>query len=324
MIITDVSKTLLPYFFLKGIGPGTLRAITQVPGFDQCAQDVLVQRVPKLSKALSDPAAWQSALEAADQQQQEAKRLHVQILCEKDPAYPILLKSAKDAPFFLWVRGQMAPNPEQSVAIIGTREPTTHGIEITKRITQHFVEQRWSIVSGLALGCDGVAHQASLDAGGHTVAVMAHGLHTVAPAKHRGLAERILSDGGALVSEFPLGMSAHARMFVQRDRTQAGLAKGVVMIQSDLKGGSLHASRAALKFQRWLAVPYPTDKDLLNKEAKIQANLMISNGDIISKMKLLSCSRQDLQNIRVLRSRADYNLLLDGKAESTSEQLALV
>ncbi|WP_416057819.1 DNA-processing protein DprA [Stenotrophomonas maltophilia] len=238
------------------------------------------------------------------------------ILSPMDKGYPKLLAATKDDPFLLWVRGSLAPNPEKSVAIIGTRQPTEHGRLIAQRITRYFVEQGWSIVSGLALGCDGVAHQEAVDAGGHTTAVLAHGLHTIAPSKHRKLAEDILDAGGALVSQYPIGRAAIAQQFVQRDKTQAGMAQGVIMIQSDLQGGSLHASRASLDYGRWLAVPYPTDQDLGRNEPKIQANLRLADGSGAEKMDLLRLKGDaDLARIIVLRSKDDYSRCLVSKAE---------
>lgn len=319
-MISDTTQKLLPFFFLKGIGPGALRAISQIPRFDQCSIEDLAKRVPRLAKALAIPEAWSIAQEKAEYQIREAHLQKIQIICPKDSEYPSLLRETKDSPFFLWVRGRLAQDTLGAVAVIGTREPTEHGIEITKRITKFFVDQRWSVISGLALGCDVIAHLAALDCGGHTVAVMAHGLQTVAPAKHKGIAERIVESGGALVSEFPIGMTAQPRMFVQRDSTQAGLAQGVVMIQSDLKGGSLHASRAALKYQRWLAVPYPTEKDRMHDEPKIQANLLLSSNETTEKVKLLSCTRTDLKNIRILKSRLDYGSMLSPSFDQMADQ----
>jgi DNA processing protein len=182
---------------------------------------------------------------------------------------------------------------------------------ITRRITDFFCSQRWSVVSGLALGCDGIAHRAAIEAGGHTVAVLAHGLQTVSPSQHRKLAEEILSSGGALVSEYRFGQGAMPNQFVKRDRTQAGLSRGVVMIQSDLKGGSLHASRAALDYERWLAVPYPTAADQQANEPKIQANLMIANsGADIDRANLLKCHISRLSKVIVLRAREEYPQLV--------------
>ena len=139
------------------------------------------------------------------------------------------------------------------------------------------------------------------------MAVLAHGLQTIAPSKHRKLAEDILNAGGALVSQYPIGRDAIPQQFVQRDKTQAGLAQGVVMVQSDLQGGSLHASRASIEYGRWLAVPYPTEQDRGRDEPKIQANLMLSDGSDAERLDLLR--RKDnsgLDRILVLRGKEDY------------------
>ncbi|MCK6844201.1 DNA-processing protein DprA [Klebsiella pneumoniae] len=219
------------------------------------------------------------------------------------------------------VGGDTTSYSNHSVAIIGTREPTAHGVQIAQRISRFFAERGSSIVSGLALGCDAIAHETALRCGGHTVAVLAHGLQMISPSKHKDLAERILESGGALVSEYPFGQSVQAQQFVKRDKTQAGLADGVVMIQSDLKGGSLHASRAALEYGRWLAVPYPTDRDRANDEPKIQANLLIADGAPGPKTALLRCRESALSHIVVLRSKEDYQRLLETEpARPTSSE----
>jgi DNA processing protein len=158
----------------------------------------------------------------------------------------------------------------------------------------------------LALGCDAIAHSTALRAKGHTLAVLAHGLQTLVPTQHQSLADAILAGGGALLSEFPFGRPPIAQQFVKRDSTQAGLAQGVVMIQSDVRGGSLHASRAALDYQRWLAVPYPTDKDLEKAEPKIQANLLLAHGTPHQKADLLRCAPEALDHVMILRGRDDY------------------
>jgi DNA processing protein len=171
---------------LSGIGPATLRKATQVFGFEDKSVDQLGSEVPAIGRASAPAGAWSKALELAEEQVDLAERCGARILSPLDAEYPKLLAATKDDPFLLYVRGDLAPSPEKSVAIIGTREPTPHGEIIATRITQFFVEQGWSVVSGLALGCDAIAHRAAIDAGGHTVAVLAHGLQTIAPAKHRG------------------------------------------------------------------------------------------------------------------------------------------
>lgn len=326
--ISKKTERLLALSMLKGVGPAALRKISAFPDFETLAIEDLSQLIPSLSKPLLETGAWDRARADSNTQVEEAKRLEARVLSPLDIDYPTLLAATKDDPFLIFVRGRLAPNSTKSVAIIGTREPTEHGTLIAQRISSFFAAEQWSIVSGLAIGCDGLAHQAALDANGHTVAVMAHGLHTVAPARHRKLANDILAAGGALVSEYRFGQAAQPQQFVKRDRTQAGMAQGVVMVQSDLKGGSLHASRAALDYQRWLAVPYPTARDRKNHEPKIQANLMISDGQPEQKQDLLRCRNDNLNQIIVLHSKDDYSTLLNqnylAKGRISVEQISLI
>jgi len=259
--ISSATLVLLTLSMLKGVGPAALKKAAALSGFIDMPVEQMAVSIPAIDKALLEPDAWMLAQEAAAAQVDEAQRHQARILSALDADYPPLLAATKDDPFILFVKGTLAQPSERSVAVIGTREPTMHGQRIAARIVEFFVEQNWSIVSGLAVGSDTVAHQAALDAGGHTVAVLAHGLQMIAPAKHKKLAADILDAGGALVSEYRFGQTVRSQQYVKRDRTQAGLAQGVVMIQSDIKGGSLYASRASLDYGRWLAVPYPTEKD---------------------------------------------------------------
>lgn len=312
--ISPATGKLLALSMLRGIGPATLRRMAGMANFETATPESLSHEFSANSTILRDSQAWSLALDEAEQQTEKAQRHNARILSPLDPDYPKLLSATKDDPFLLFVRGTFAPEPTQSVAVIGTREPTHHGTIIAQRITQYLAEQGWSTVSGLAKGCDAIAHQAALDGSGHTVAVLAHGLHTVAPKTNLRLAEDILDKGGALVSEYRFGVEPRPEFFVKRDRIQAGLAQGVVMIQSDLKGGSLHASRAALDYGRWLAVPYPTDPDRLNREPKVQANMIIAEGSEQERAELLRCPATALARIFILRSRQDYAGMLSNKS----------
>lgn len=306
-LISSATLKLLALSMLKGVGPAALKKVAAIASFEGMAVDDLGRIVAQVGRALDADAdlLWSMAQDAAHKQIAAAKLHGARILSPLDLDYPSLLAETKDDPFILYVKGSLAKDPLKSVAIIGTREPTTTGVVIAQRVARTFAEQGWSIVSGLALGCDALAHQAALDAGGHTVAVLAHGLQMISPSRHNELAQAILDAGGALVSEYPFGQAAQPQQFVKRDRTQAGMAQGVVMIQSDVKGGSLHASRAALDYERWLAVPYPTMKDLQNGEPKVQGNLVIADGGVQERAALLRCKVSALDRILVLRERAD-------------------
>ena len=310
--ISAETGKVLALSMLSGIGPATLRKIAAAPDFRRANSDEWAAQVPALERALNVKAAWAQAREKAEEQVAWAERLDARILSPLDPEYPPLLAATRDDPFLIFVRGKLAQDPSKSVAVIGTREPTTDGETIAQRIVQYFAERGWSTVSGLAIGCDAIAHRTVLDAKAHTVAVLAHGLQTIAPKQHEDLAEDILASGGALLSEFPFGRSPIPQQFVKRDRTQAGLAQGVVMIQSDLRGGSLHASRAAVLYARWLAVPYPTDKDRKAADPKIQANLVLADGRSVDKADLLRCDPPALDHLIILRSRDDYARMMAG------------
>jgi DNA processing protein len=143
------------------------------------------------------------------------------------------------------------------------------------------------------------------------VAVLAHGLHMVAPSCNGGLAQRIIDAGGALVSEYAFGQPAQAGQYVQRDRIQAGMARAVVMIQSCLNGGSLHASRAGLLYGRWLIIPYPTQRDVEQNRSAVEANLILSNADDEKVISVLKCESKDLERIIILNGRDDYSRMIE-------------
>lgn len=142
------------------------------------------------------------------------------------------------------------------VAVVGSRRPTAYGEQITYQIVSELARAGVVIVSGLALGIDGIAHRAALDAGGTTVAVLAHGLDQIYPAQHRGLAKEILASGGALVSEYDVGTEPFKGNFVERNRIIAGLCEATLVTEAAEKSGSLITAHRALKFGRTvMAVP---------------------------------------------------------------------
>jgi DNA processing protein len=128
---------------------------------------------------------------------------------------------------------------------------------VARRIAGLLAERGWSIISGLALGVDAIAHEAALAARGHTVAVLANGLDAVYPKKNAELADRILAAGGAWLSEQPFGTPAIARNLIQRDRLQSGMSVATIVMQTDVVGGSMHTVRYTLMQGRRLVAPVP-------------------------------------------------------------------
>src|SRR5690625_2851923 len=306
-IVTKDTLELLAYSTLQGVGAVTLRKVALSKNSAEQAEDELHFRIPIIKKALSKKGAWEKATDEANRQVELAKENKSRIISIHDEDFPPLLKElAKknmDVPVLLFIKGRLAKESNNAVAIVGTRKPTKAGEIITERISRYFIDQGWSLVSGLALGCDAIAHDTAVKSEAHTVAVLAHGLHMVAPKSNQRLADEIIATGGALISEYPFGHGALAPNFVRRDRIQAALAQGVIMVQSDLDGGSLHAARAALKYDRWLAVPCPIKRDLQNQEKVVRANLLLTQGAEEEVAKLLNCDLERLEKLNVLKSR---------------------
>jgi DNA processing protein len=284
---------------------GMLLRLSLVPGLsnDALRKAALLQgpdTLEKLDARLSSDSEltenWKRAADEATEQINQATAKDARIIGIQDNEYPLLLRETPDAPLVIFVLGNLR-NDSQAVAVIGTRSPTRAGEVIAWRTSRFFAKSGWSIVSGLALGCDSVAHQSAIAHGAHTVAVLAHGLQTILPRSNAKLADSILSNGGALLSEYRFGTAAKSYQYVHRDRIQAGLAQGVVLVQSSASGGSLHASRAAIAYKRWLAVPRPTDVDLLKNPESVEANRILTQGTDSERASLLRVTETQLQGV---------------------------
>ncbi|MGH7920190.1 MAG: DNA-processing protein DprA [Candidatus Dormibacteraceae bacterium] len=152
--------------------------------------------------------------------------------------------------------GTWPPPPGPRVAVVGARRPTHYGEAVAERLGQDLGRAGAVVVSGLALGIDAAAHTGALDAGAATVAVLGTGVDIVYPARNRDLAQRILEEGGALVSEFPDGTPPRRGHFPRRNWTMAGLSQAVVVVEAAVGSGALIAAEAALALGRTvLAVP---------------------------------------------------------------------
>jgi DNA protecting protein DprA len=184
---------------------------------------------------------------------------HLTIIGAFDPEYPPALSTIPNAPAVIWVRGNLRTE-QRNVAIVGTRHPTEFGKRIASLAATHSVSLGFGVVSGLALGVDAIAHEATLDAGGYTVAVLAGSLDTPQPQRNRSLAERILHSGGALICETLPDAIPAANTLVARNRIQSGLAVATIIAQSGIPGGTLHTARFAIEQDRRLIVPRPVGK----------------------------------------------------------------
>lgn len=193
---------------------------------------------------------WKKALEIMEISQQH----NIKIISGNSPYYPKYLSLIPNPPALLHISGNIDALNQDCIAIIGTRKPTNYGIAAARKLGALFAEKGYVIVSGLAEGIDSAAHRGALDVNGETVAVMAHGLDSVYPSKNKELADNIIENNGALVSEYPWGTTINRSYFVARDRIQSGLSLGVFVIETDVKGGTMHTVKFCEEQKRTLIV----------------------------------------------------------------------
>ena len=171
------------------------------------------------------------------------------VLTVGDADYPPRLLQTADPPLLLYVQGQVGKLNEAAVAVVGSRHPTAQGEDNARAFGRALSAQGLLVVSGLALGIDGAAHEGALEGSAGTVAVVGNGLDRIYPPRHRELARRI-AEHGALVSEFAPGTPALPEHFPQRNRIIAGLSLGTLVVEAALRSGSLITARLALEAGR--------------------------------------------------------------------------
>jgi DNA processing protein len=177
------------------------------------------------------------------------QREGMQILTVLDPGYPTNLRSVHNRPPFVFVRGDLRPEDDRSIAVVGTRRASAEGLQQASRIAGALADARFTVVSGLAMGVDAAAHTSALERGRRTVAVIGTGLRRAYPAEHGALQERIAS-AGAVVSQFWPDAPPTKTSFPMRNVVMSGLALGTVVIEASHTSGAKMQARFALEHGR--------------------------------------------------------------------------
>lgn len=245
--MTQERRAAIALSYLTGVGPirakrllakaGSFAGVFELP--DDTLQDIGVPEAAR--RQLGDG----SALVAADRELESIERYGVEVIDCLSERYPKRLSDASDGPVVLYYRGTAPLDAPRTVGVVGTRKPTPHGRDACERLVEELRDYNVTTISGLAYGVDIAAHEASLRQGVPTIAVLAHGLAEIYPTAHRATAQRMVEEGGGLLTEYPCGVRSRKTFFPQRNRIISALSDALVVVESAQRGGSMITANLA-------------------------------------------------------------------------------
>lgn len=250
-------KFWVAFSLVKGIGAVRFRALLNYFGDLETAWQASPKALMQagLSEKMVGRLIEVRETKDPDKMIQWIAQQNIQVLTWEDGSYPSLLKEIDQPPPVLYVKGEIQQDNDQSVAIVGTRKVTPYGRQVTEEVADYLARNGFTIVSGLARGIDGIAHQTALNAGGKTYAVLGCGVEQVYPPEHKKLAEQII-ENGALISDYPPGTKPDAANFPPRNRIISGLSQITVVVEAgETSGALITATFAADQGRDVLAVP---------------------------------------------------------------------
>ena len=239
-----------------------------------------LEAVPQVGNVLAEKFAKGIKNAKLDVEWTLLRQHGVQVFVNGHDGYPPRLTTLENAPHLLYCKGEMLPTDEKSIGIVGSRSCTSYGKRMTQLLAEGLARMGWTVVSGLARGIDGVAHQSALEAGGRTIAVLANGLSTVYPPEHKELAQAVAARG-AVITETPMTVAPQAGMFPARNRIISGLSRAVVVVEANARSGALiTATHAAEQGREVFAFPGNADSaasagclELIRKGVRLIRNL---------------------------------------------------
>lgn len=245
--------------------------------------------------------------------EKELQKENIQTISYGHPDYPLLLKEIYDPPLCLFVRGNIQ-NIQYPFAIVGTRKASRYGKQITEEIVKALTEAQMTIISGLALGIDGVAHETNLKNKGKTIAVLGCGIDraTIYPRAHQTLSEKIIEQGGAILSEYPPKTLGTKYSFPKRNRIIAGMSLGVLVVEAQASSGALITAQAALEYNREVfAIPHNITSSTgqgPNNLLKLGARVVTQSQDILDIFGLQT--KQSSREDKIIGDNPEETLIL--------------
>lgn len=301
---------------LPGVGPSCYWSCVERFGSAEAAllspPDQLPKLPPAAEKMLREFQLKRDTSSLAHRGREVLETIEQQNACllsHLDPQYPGLLSQIHQAPPVLFAKGDTALLSLPQIAIVGTRHPTQTGMNNTRDFARYLAEGGFTITSGLAMGIDGAAHEAALEAKGKTIAVMATGIDQIYPRRHRRIADAILNNEGSLITEFFPGTEPRAANFPRRNRIISGLSLAVLVVEAAIKSGSLITARCALEQNREV---FALPSSIHNPQAK-GCHALIKEG-----AQLVERGRDIVQNLTGMMGHfCDQQVVVQKEAKDT-------
>lgn len=246
LVLNDPRRYWLGFNLVKGMGSVRLRQLLDHFGGIEAAWNAPAEMLyaTGLSPKLVENLLQVRTEVSLDQLWERLQAAGAQVIIWDDEGYPKRLLEIDQPPPVLYVRGEVLPEDDWAVAIVGTRRITAYGRQIADRIAGFLARNGITVISGLARGVDAAAHKTALESGGRTIAVLGSGVDRIYPPEHRKLAEAIIKNG-AVISDYALGTPPDAMNFPPRNRIISGLAQAVVIVEAGERSGALITARFA-------------------------------------------------------------------------------
>lgn len=247
-------KSLIAIHHLTGVGWTTIGQLFQLGWEGGKIPGNILSKLPARS-AQAIRKNWSSVYMDNVIQKLESKQIDTMTVFDED--YPPLLRDLPQAPWVLYLLGDRTLLTSKCIAMVGTRKASSYGRRVTEQLSRELSGVNWTVVSGMAAGIDGIAHQSVLAAGGKTIAVLGTGIDEIFPKHHHKLYHQLIQSG-LVVSEYPPGTPGHPGLFPQRNRIISGLSFGTVVVEAAQRSGSLITAEFSMEQGREVfAVPGP-------------------------------------------------------------------
>lgn len=285
-----MDKLILTLMSIPGIGIETARRLIADINEEEAENTDFIEGLMRriCSERKADMPGENMMMKAMDNARwiiEKSLRNNISFVNITSKDYPQRLRSIQKPPLILFYKGNIkAAAGEKSIAIVGTRTPSFHGMRVSRRLGNIFARKGYTVISGLAAGCDSYAHIGCIESCGNTIAVMPCPLDEVCPQSNSRLFWEILNHNGCTISEYPVGNHIYKGNFIKRDRIESGLSDGVIIVETGIKGGTMHTADYSIRQGRPLACYLGTNtmagnKSLINEGKAYKISNSIELGE---------------------------------------------